>query len=291
MTVKELKEKLIAAYSSENLNRISVTLINLYRERQFAVLRRIAEVIEDHVSITIDSEGKGFSGFMMLYHPDRSKYHLDEIRKIAERNDYETLLTYSHILLLSHIDEISETLESEEDIDYSPVYEWSFNDESFTVVDEEMREVQSREVTRNYTFIEAVRLRFLGDLDAGFPSWYLEDIEEYELASSDIYDLEGVEFCIHAKTIDLSDNGIYDISPLAGLSLVEELNLADNELRDISPLSNLLNLRSLDLSNNSIDDISDLFSLPRLETLSLEGNPVPLSQIEEMTGQGVDISF
>jgi hypothetical protein len=129
MTVKELHEKLVASYSSENLNRISVTLINLYREKQFSVLKRIAEVIEDYVSIMIDSEGKGFTGFMMLYHPDRAKYHLDEIGKLAARDDYDALLTYSHILLLSHIEEISETLGSAEYIDYSPVYEWSFNDE------------------------------------------------------------------------------------------------------------------------------------------------------------------
>lgn len=291
MTVKELHEKLIAAYSSENLNRLSVTLINLYREKQFSVLKRIAEVIEDHVNISIGDDGKGFKGFMLLYHPDRAKYHIDEIGKLAEINDYDTLLAYSHILLLSHIDEIACSLESAEDIDYSPVYEWSFDDESFTIVDEESREVPAKEVTRNYTFIEAVRLRFLGDLDARFPSWYLEDIDEYELASSDIYDLEGVEFCIHARTMDLTDNGIYDLSPLAGLSLIEELNLADNELRDISPLSNLLNLKSIDISNNSIDDISALFSLPRLETVSLTGNPVPAWQIEELTGQGIDISF
>jgi len=230
-------------------------------------------------------------GFMMLYHPDRANHHLDEIGKLAGRGDYDALLTYSHILLLSHIDEIACSLESAEDIDYSPVYEWNFDEESFTIVDEEMKQMSAKEVTRNYTFTEAVRLRFLGDLDAQFPTWYLEDIDDFELSSSDIYDLEGVEFCIHAKTMDLSDNGIYDLSPLTGLTLIEELNLADNELQEIGPLSNLLNLRSLDISNNSIDDISPILSLPRLENISLTGNPVPEWQIEELRGMGVDILY
>jgi len=59
MTVQELQQKLIKAYSTENLNRIAVTLINLYREKQFSILKRIAGVLEDHVNITIGDDGKG----------------------------------------------------------------------------------------------------------------------------------------------------------------------------------------------------------------------------------------
>ncbi|MCK7537574.1 MAG: hypothetical protein MZV63_44775 [Marinilabiliales bacterium] len=94
-----------------------------------------------------------------------------------------------------------------------------------------------------------------GNTETEYPSYYLEDIKQFELSSSNINDLQSVEFCIHAKTMDLSDNCISDLTPLFGLSLLEELNLADNKI-ECDTLSNLENLQSLDLSNNNIEDVS-----------------------------------
>ncbi|NJK86240.1 MAG: hypothetical protein HC906_09970 [Bacteroidales bacterium] len=116
MNINELHIKLKEAYSNQNLNKISVTLIQLYKNQQFSTLGQIAEIIQDSVKITIDAEGKYFSKLMMLYHPDRGDYHRLEIDRLAKENNYDGLLNYSHILLLSRIDEIASTLESEEDI-------------------------------------------------------------------------------------------------------------------------------------------------------------------------------
>jgi hypothetical protein len=133
MTISELHNKIKEAYSNNNLNRISVTLINLYREQQFGILKQIAGMISDSIEIPIDTEGKYFSRLMMLYHPDRGDYHRKEIDRLALGNDYDGLLGYSHILMLGRIEEIATTLSSYEDIDYSPVYEWDINLEGFTI--------------------------------------------------------------------------------------------------------------------------------------------------------------
>jgi hypothetical protein len=69
MTIEELKAKLVEAYTDQNLNKITLTLLNLYKEKQFAARNKIAEIIGDFVTIEIAEDGKGFSKLMMLTIP------------------------------------------------------------------------------------------------------------------------------------------------------------------------------------------------------------------------------
>lgn len=289
MTTKELQKKIIEAYSTENLNKISLTLINLYKEQKFSSLQLIAEMIDDAVDIEITSTGKGFSKFMMLYHPDRATFHLNEIERLAEKDDYDGLLGYSHILLLSRIDEIAGSLNNYEDIDYSPVYEWDLDTEGFSIIDDTKakKHFNTKPATNGLTFYDAIKVRVFEDTNIEYPSYYLEDTDEFELSASDIDDLDGVQFCIHARSIDLSDNKISDLSLLFGLSLLEELNLSDNLIENIDVLSNLLNIKVLYLSNNNIDDISPLLELPKLEYVDLTGTSVSKLQIDKLAEGGI----
>ncbi|MFO7656508.1 MAG: hypothetical protein R6W78_05525, partial [Bacteroidales bacterium] len=100
MDLKTLHNNLIEAYSAKNLNDISLTLINLYKSEQFETLQKIADIIEDFITIDIDKEGKGFSKLMMLYHPDRMDFHVNEINRLAGLGDFDRLLGYAHILKL-----------------------------------------------------------------------------------------------------------------------------------------------------------------------------------------------
>ena len=84
MKTTTLHQDLLNAYTVENLNNISLTLIRLYKDRQIGVLRKIAAIINDFVEIEIQDDGKGFSKFMMLYHPDRIKFRLDVINRLAQ---------------------------------------------------------------------------------------------------------------------------------------------------------------------------------------------------------------
>jgi hypothetical protein len=284
-----LHQDLINAYTVENLNNISLILIRLYKDRQFSVLRKIAAIINDFVEIEIQDDGKGFSKFMMLYHPDRLRFHRDVINGLAQQDDYDGLIKYSHILLLEEIEEIASNLDGFEDIDYSPVYEWDFEAPGFSVVNDSEPPKKTKTSVLGCDFYDAVKKRNFENTSFNYPPYYLQDIDEFELSSCCIANLDGVENCIHAQEMDLSDNMIFDLELLAGLSRLETLNLSDNDIENIDPLSNLLNLKTLILSNNKINDISPLFDLPRLEYVNISGNKVDASQILILAGLGVEV--
>ena len=124
MTITDLQKRLEEAYTIKNLNNISLTLINLYKNQQYTILQKIGEIISDFVDIEISAEGKGFSKLITLYHPDRYNYYINEIKTLVDENNFDKLLEFSHILKLERIEEISKSLNSYEDIDYSPVYDW-----------------------------------------------------------------------------------------------------------------------------------------------------------------------
>ena len=293
MTITDLQKKLEEAYSIGNLNNISLTLINLYKNEQFSILQKIVEIISDFVDIEISTEGKGFSKLIKLYHPDRSNYYLNEIRKLADDNNFDGLLDYSHILKLERIEEISNSLNSFVDIDYSPVYDWDMETDGFTIIrdnENNQSKTHSKKI-REYDFYDAIKIRHYGQTDIEFPSYYLEDIDEFELSSCYINDLDGVQFCIHAKTMDLSDNRIVDLAPLNGLASLEELNLADNLIGDIDALGYLTNLKSVNLSNNRIEDISPLIELEKLEYVDLTGNQILSAQIRSLTDLDITVDY
>ncbi len=294
MEIVELKTKLLEAYSEQSLNKISLTLLTLYKEGQFGALNKIAEIIADFVSVEISPEGKGFQKLMMLYHPDRGGLHRNAINELASVNNFDGLLGYSHILKLLHIEEIASAIESYEDIDYSPVYEWDAGPEGYNVVGSpgkkgKMRTKPSKK--KYYSFYDAIKIRMYGHTNIEFPSYYLEDIDEIELSGSSIDDLEGVEFCKHLVSLDLSGNCFSDISGLWGLSRIEELDLSGNQIEVADALSNLSNLRQLNLSGNRINDISPLFELGHLKYVELSGNPVLQPQLDELTLLGVCVVF
>jgi Leucine-rich repeat (LRR) protein len=196
--------------------------------------------------------------------------------------------------LLNQIEEIALTLTSYEDIDYSPVYEWDIQSDGFSIVNDQSTGYQEKTTVRrnsqsHVNFYDAVKIRMYGKTKIEFPKWYLENEEEFELSGSDINDLEGIQYCIHVKILDLSGNLINDLCPLWSLTLLEELNLADNRLEDIDMLSHLLNLRILDISNNAIRDISALMELGRLEYVDLSGTKVPAKQVSELEELGVTV--
>lgn len=293
MIITDLQKQLEEAYTIRNLNNISLTLINLYKNQQYSILQKIGEIISDFVDVEISTEGKGFSKLIMLYHPDRSNYYLKEIKRLVEENNFDGLLEFSHILKLERIEEISNSLNSYEDIDYSPVYDWDIETDGFTIIhDNDKKQAKSTSKSPiEYDFYNAIKMRQYGHLDVEFPSYYLEDIDEFELSSCYINDLDGVQFCIHAKTMDLSDNMIVDLSPINGLERLEELNLADNLIGDIDALGNLVKLKSVNLSNNRIEDISPLLELENLEYVDLTGNPIVSEQMKMLSDLEIKVDF
>ena len=296
MTFKEdnaLYSQLKEAYTEANLNKISRNLIRLYYEKQYNQLKTIAGMITDWVTIEIGEDKKGFSKLIMLYHPDRIQYYHNELENYLTSKNLSRLQRLEHILVIQDIEQISIVLDNYEDIDYSPEYEWDADDSGFSYFSDSAPPKHSTRKTKvsksNYSFYDAVRIRNYGNTTTEIPTWYFEDWEEIELMESEIDDLDGIEYCINAVTIDLSNNSITDISPLFGLNAVEELNLSDNKIGYIDALSNLLKLKTVYLSNNEIDDISPLFDLPDLEFCDISGNKVPPAQVRELEDLGITV--
>lgn len=292
--VKTLHDQIVEAYSAANLNRISVTLIGLYKEGNNGTLKEIAAMINETSGLKIENDSRLFSRLMMLYHPDRGQYHRDEIEKLAFAGDYDGLLEYSHILLLGRLEEIASRLSMTEDIDYSPVYEWDFNTEGFRIVDlNNPVEYENKTTIKNghkcFTFYEAFQMRMIGTTSVDFPPYYFEDIEEIEMSQSGIDDLQGVQYCIHAKELDLSGNSISDISLLWGLSSLEKVDLSDNRISVIDTLSNLQNVNTLNLSYNPLNDISALLQLSNLEYIELTATKVNRAGIMALEELGITV--
>ena len=288
-----LYSQLKEAYTETNLNKISRNLIRLYTEKQYDQLKTIAGMITDWVTIKIGEDKQGFSKLIMLYHPDRIQYYHDELENYLTSGNLSRLQRLEHILVIQNIEEIALVLDNYEDIDYSVEYEWDADSTGFSYFSDTSSPKHSERKTKvsksSYSFYDAVRIRNYGNLTTEIPSWYFEDWDEIELTESEIVDLDGIEYCINAVTVDLSGNSITDISPLFGLTSIEELNLSDNKIGYIDALSNLLKLKSVDLSNNHIDDISALFDLPELEFCDISGNKVPLAQVLELEDPGISV--
>lgn len=297
MTIKELHNELVEAYSVNNLNTISLTLINFFKGKNYAALKRIAEIISDYIEVKISENGKGFSSLMMLYHPDRAVYHVTEINRLAAENNYDGLMKYAHILRLERISEISSTISNIDDIDYSPVYDWDMSDleeEGYRIFDSNEREdkitVESMRES-GCSFYDALKIREFGDPEANYPLYYLDEMEDFEMSSYGINDLDGIQLCVRARTMNLSNNKITDLMPLVACRELEELDLSDNELGFIDDIRSLRQLRSILLSNNYIRDISPLFELANLEYANLAGNNIDPGQIDRLSKMGVTVDY
>lgn len=297
MTIKELHNELLEAYSVNNLNNISLTLINFFKDKNYSALQKISEIISDYTEIRISDTGKGFPSLMMLYHPDRAVYHITEINRLAAENNYDGLMKYAHILKLERIGEFAASYEAWEDIDYSPVYDWDMSDieeEGYRIFDanrnEEKITVESMRES-GCSFYDALKIREFGDPEANYPLYYLDEMEDFEMSSYGINDLDGIQLCQKARTMNLSNNKISDLMPLMELKELEELDLSDNEVGFIDDISNLKKLKSITLSNNYIEDISPLFGLSKLEYVNVSGNNIGQEQIDHLSKQGVTVDY
>jgi len=290
----ELYNKLKESYTENNLHKIAHNLIRLYREKQFDKLQVIAERVSEGQNIGAVSDKQGFSRLISIYHPDRIQYYQNELERYKSNNDRQILHQLEPILLILDIEEIVSNIENYEDIDYDLEFMWDIDPEYFTYFDANKKtgaKIKSRKVKKGRSFYEAMKLRYEGDIDMDYPFYYLENMDEIEIAESNINNLDGVEYCINTSNMDLSGNMIYDLSPLFGLKQLKELNLADNQISDIDVLATLHQLRSLDLTNNPVNDLSPLFELESLEYINLTRSLVSDQQLKLLRDKGVIVNI
>jgi hypothetical protein len=277
LKTKELYDDLIAAFCDENLNQITGKLIVLHKQKNYPKIREIANKVSNYIPIDEENEAKCFSKLIMLYHPDKGEHIRKLIDELYRKNDYDNLKKHAHILVLDNM-EGSGDYSIDESVDYNPEYAWDV--EKHDGYEYEVNEENIHEEDYERSFYNLIKIREYGNVNIEFPSYYLEDFEEFEMAYSGLESLDGVEYCTHVKILDISNNLLSDLENLWELKHLEELYLANNQIGYIDSLSNLTKLRILDLSGNQIDDISPILNLDQLEYVNLIGNNIPKEQIE-----------
>ncbi len=287
MEIKQLYNDLTAAYSAENLNKITRKLIVHYKAKDYATIRSFANKMSKYIDVTDEKDARCFSKMMMLYHPDKGDGYRREIQQIYEQNNFEKLQKFSHIFVISGIESATVAV-VDEAVGFNPEYVWETeSDDDETDLYNDGYSDYCNHSDFEKSFFNLIKIREYGRIDIEIPTYYFEDFEEFEMAESGLESLDGVEYCIHVKILDVSTNNLTDISNLWELNLLEELYLANNEIGYIDALSNLTNLKMVDLSGNQIDDISPLFDLEKLEYVNLIENKVPQQQIEKLKAKGV----
>jgi hypothetical protein len=293
MVNREYCRKIKDAYSDENLNKISAGIIGFYKSGEYTLIRRIAEAVSEYIPIHEEKTSKCFSRLIMIYHPDKGNQYRREIDDLIREGNLEGLQQYSHILEIQDLEQFVTAEQIAEDIDYHPEYRWEEDDPGFDYfydMDDEQFDHTPEAYADNEpdnSFFSAVKRKLYGSSEIILPRYYLEDLEEIEMAEYEIEQLDGIECCKYVKILDLSGNNISDIYPLKDLGRIEELDLSYNQIGIIDVLYKLKNLRVLDMSNNFIDDLTPLLHLNNLEYLNIIGNPVPPKQIETLKNNGI----
>ena len=228
----------------------------------------------------------------MLYHPDRLSQNLAQLEKAYRADDFETLYSMSHILNVQNLEPdqvlVSSVLTDE---DLAEEFGWDDVAEGYSYImfEEDEDDFGDDSGYDIRTFLSVLKRRVYGNLNVDFPLYLLEDLEEIEMADSELEDLDGIGACRYARAVDLSNNSLTDISDLGELRQVERLYLSNNQIGLVDALDNLTVLQVLDISYNDVDDISPLFELSHLSYLNVIGNRIPSWQLEKMHLQGVTV--
>ncbi len=111
-----------------------------------------------------------------------------------------------------------------------------------------------------------------------FVSYFHSSLQHLDLSGNKLSTIEGIEECIHLKTLNLAQNYIRKIKGMENLSCLMKLDLGGNYITRIPQdmAMWLVALEELDLSGNNISIINDLVQLKRLGNLHIchfTGNP------------------
>jgi len=290
MTSQNLYNKLKNAYTETNLNRISSHIITLYRNKNFESVLKLGKLLKDFIRYDISKVNRLFNQLMMLYHPDKLSYYNNMLEKYQEQKDQEKLNQFTHIFI---IDEALKKKPAHDNFDYNELYysqvAYEIDEEDFDTIshsnslfsesENDIIENPDNDLTN---FIMVVQQKEKIDFNTNSMEFYLEQLAgELDVSNSNIYDLDGIEYCKNITSIDLSHNQIIDITKIGDLVFLESIYLSNNNISDIAALAELKNLKYIDLSFNDINDIGPLGGLDNLEYLNVIGNDIPKEQLEE----------
>lgn len=108
----------------------------------------------------------------------------------------------------------------------------------------------------------------------------MREFTSLKLSWANIFSLDGMEYAINLKNLDLANNFIENITPISTLSRLETLNLANNKILNAEDLGRLDKLKKLSLKKNLITNI-DFLSRLSLEELDISYNSNLKTYVEE----------
>ena len=304
-SVHELSEKLLASYTVHNLTRITSTLIEIYKARNYETLKKIVNSITEYIGLKTNdhsaNQNRYFSRLIILYHPDKINSYHKTISQAVQNNDGSALTPLSHIFVTTDLIVNYATSgsgkhnQSYTDDNYVPDPEIFADLNNFVFDLSELEEIDTNEPA--YADYDELDDWEQPEIDHELDDFFTRDGNSFQdiankmnigrtnqlvLQNARLTTLDGIENFSSLTHLNLSKNLIHDIYLLCVLDKLEELDLADNQIFSVFPLCTLKNLRVLDLACNKIDDISDLDRLTRLEYVNLIGNPVPEYQINRL---------
>ena len=264
--------KIIDYYTEENLTKITLKIIDAYRNKKYSYLIGLGKIIDETIVEKNRNIQKLFSHLIMLFHPDRLNLYKIDISDLIQKNRSNELQKYETIIaVLDNLERIPDhSLNNNHEIDIE--YEYGYDEEDFdSVIDESDFDDTDASEEKNlyeFDFISLLRYRELGNIDDELPSFYFEELEgELILPDSNLFDLSGLEKCTNLEALDLSNNQIIDITPIGFLNQLTEINLSGNKIQDIDVLDNLH---------------SHLFNLLNLKYVNIIGNNIPKKQLEKL---------
>jgi hypothetical protein len=283
----EIKERL----TIEHLKRITIDIIDSYKNRNFKQLKKYATVLG------LDSEthhSKLFSVLIKKFHPDRLSFILRQVDELYENKDLNGLTRLRDGFFFNIA-----AVRSVPDTNFEFEQEYTYDEEDFGYKEAEAAEPEDYGETdldygeEEHGFLEAVHRLFAGGLDVTITATDLMDLEgALDMSDYDIEDLEGAQHCVYVSELNLSNNRIEKLGNLSGLTGLFYLYLANNQVENIKPLEGLVHLKELDISFNNISDISPLLKLGELEYVNLLGNPVrDYSVVDRLVKKGIIVVF
>ncbi|HAR64227.1 MAG: hypothetical protein DKM50_09455 [Candidatus Margulisiibacteriota bacterium] len=288
--IQILYKKLKNEVTPTKLNEVIKHVISVYKSKNYVQLRAYAE--KAALSLDKESANKTFAQLINLYHPDKLVCIHNEIDNAYQNKKADLLQQYHRMYLEDH-------KTSSIDVDYSEEYGF---DEDYA--DYETREnaasdpyddgdIFAEEYGSCVTFFDIIDREFNKIFEDGWDIGDLRSLEgELQLQYLNLFDLTGIDVCIHLVSLNLTHNKLEDVDILQNLVSLELLYLSENQIEDISFVSELVSLRELDISFNQVTDINPLLSLPDLLYVNLVGNPInDRGAIQALSGRGVTVIF
>jgi hypothetical protein len=124
------------------------------------------------------------------------------------------------------------------------------------------------------TALEAVIRAIVHKPDGDLMPADLLTVTQVEAAHRGIHSLEGVQYCVSLRRLNLQGNAVTDLGPLAGLIQLSDLDLSANQVAEVGPLADLTAMMNLNLSDNAIHGVGALQRMEMLNFLWLDRNQI-----------------